>query len=628
MPKEVNRNHSLKQFIINHSSSTHHHHNNSNSNSVDSFQISPKSDSLMVDSSENNLSMNSNGSNNNDNDKSPQFHPIACVNCRKLHKRCDKALPYCSGCIQRGVICEYRDPKPRNRRKINLLQVSTTNQHPSSSSSSSSPLTEKNPSNVNNNRLILRNTSKLSISSIIDFYYKTISLGYPIIEREELVKYITRDYNDENLTHEERVIMALYYSIQAIVEQRFGYLEDAELSAKISRNLLKEIFDEHSDLYVAGTFYYLSLFEAANGRYKNSRNYLTNVNFYLDELEGDNRTKQQESLYRIKSLSALTSIIDVDCFAFIRNLPNLFETAVGKHLPQEVIQILQQEPTQQNVDDYIHVMSLILNTLNTIAKRNLPKEVFALNNLNNTFFENGLKIAVLSKVGIGKELMEECALKITLATEDPSFPYLSSESVVPLISMACQVHLQKLNEIENTKRIISNFNTGFYHYEIIKKDYRAFLLLSKRFGKVSLHYDNVLKELESSVNRYNEMIQNNQDNTIKFFMEIMNNTKTNNTTIQPSYQNTEEITSNNNPPYFMPTINEGTDSIKGVSLLTNGEENALDSTFSFLEDFTSVSSPYLNNISSPTNNENVDTGFASLNDSNSWNDWIFKWSKQ
>ncbi|KAL9657134.1 hypothetical protein ABK040_002759 [Willaertia magna] len=55
------------------------------------------------------------------------------------------------------------------------------------------------------------------------------------------------------------------------------------------------------------------------------------------------------------------------------------------------------------------------------------------------------------------------------------------------------------------------------------KDYRAFSLLVKRFEKVSLHYGNVLKELESSVNRYNEMIQNNQDKTIKFFMEIMNN---------------------------------------------------------------------------------------------------------
>ncbi|KAL9656758.1 hypothetical protein ABK040_003025 [Willaertia magna] len=214
--------------------------------------------------------------NNNDNDKQQHFHPIACVNCRKHHKRCNKTLPSCSGCIQRGISCEYRTPKARQR-KVNLLQQqlqqTMTNNCTSTSTSSTTMNTFFIPNqiqfNVNNNdtgmsvnntlpynnmvkpysiRNYNNHSSKLSRSSVIDFYCKTISLGFPIIEREELYKYTTRDYRDaENLTHEERVVMALYYSIQALVEQRFGYLEDAELSAKISRNLLKEIFDEHSD---------------------------------------------------------------------------------------------------------------------------------------------------------------------------------------------------------------------------------------------------------------------------------------------------------------------------------------------------------------------------------------------
>ncbi|KAL9657128.1 hypothetical protein ABK040_002753 [Willaertia magna] len=667
MPKETNTSSSHKQ--INTTTNTNNSTCKNDDNNVKCENNSDNSNTII------------DNNNNNDNDKQqPQFHPIACVNCRKLHKRCNKTLPSCSGCIQRGIQCEYRTPKARHRRKVNLLQQKQQTTSASTSSSNltttmntfiipnqiqfnvnnsntgisvnnnNTPYNNITPYHSNNNNNNIRNynshSSKLSRSSVIDFYCTTISLGFPIIEREELYKYLTRDYRDaENLTHEERVVMALYYSIQALVEQRFGYLEDAELSAKISRNLLKEIFDEHSDLYVAGTFYYLSLFEAANGRYKNSRNYLTNVNFYLDELEDDNRTKHQKLLQKNKALSSFTSLLDVDAFAFIKNLPNHFYTAIGKELPQEITKILEKEPTQQNVNDYLRVISLIIGTLNTIAKRNLSKEDFSLSNLNSIFVENGLKIAVLSKVGIGKELIEECALKITLATEDPSF-LLISESIVPLISMACQVHLQKVNEIENTKRLFSNFNVGFYHYEIIKKDYRAFSLLAKRFGKVSIHYDNVLKELESSVNRYNEMIQNNQDNTIKFFMEIMNNTNstgTINTNVQNnnSYQNTcmpsvsDDITFKNNISQQSHLVT--TDHNKDTPLLSNlnGEENAMNSNFSFFDDLNSIASPYINNnVSSSTNltinnNDSIkDNSFTPIqyDNSNSWNDWILRWN--
>ncbi|EFC40981.1 hypothetical protein NAEGRDRAFT_80888 [Naegleria gruberi] len=43
------------------------------------------------------------------------FHPIACVQCRRLHKRCDRKLPACSKCVSRGVNCEYKIPRKKGR---------------------------------------------------------------------------------------------------------------------------------------------------------------------------------------------------------------------------------------------------------------------------------------------------------------------------------------------------------------------------------------------------------------------------------------------------------------------------------------------------------------------------------
>lgn len=42
-----------------------------------------------------------------------QFSSIACVQCRKGHRKCDKKLPNCSNCKRLGKECSYRSPKKR-----------------------------------------------------------------------------------------------------------------------------------------------------------------------------------------------------------------------------------------------------------------------------------------------------------------------------------------------------------------------------------------------------------------------------------------------------------------------------------------------------------------------------------
>nr|CAG4716153.1 unnamed protein product [Naegleria fowleri] len=45
------------------------------------------------------------------------FHPIACIPCRKRHKKCDRRLPQCSECIRRSMECQFYEPKQKGRKK-------------------------------------------------------------------------------------------------------------------------------------------------------------------------------------------------------------------------------------------------------------------------------------------------------------------------------------------------------------------------------------------------------------------------------------------------------------------------------------------------------------------------------
>ncbi|KAG2382412.1 hypothetical protein C9374_005614 [Naegleria lovaniensis] len=45
------------------------------------------------------------------------FHPIACIPCRKRHKKCDRRLPHCSECVRRSMECQFYEPKQKGRKK-------------------------------------------------------------------------------------------------------------------------------------------------------------------------------------------------------------------------------------------------------------------------------------------------------------------------------------------------------------------------------------------------------------------------------------------------------------------------------------------------------------------------------
>ncbi|EFC36564.1 predicted protein [Naegleria gruberi] len=88
-------------------------------------------------------------------------HSISCLNWRRVHKKCDKKLPFCSRCVIHGLECIYVEPRRKGR---------------SSKKCDKSPQQQSTPSptNTNNNEKVAFSTTKL-ISNVL----RTESDPYP-----------------------------------------------------------------------------------------------------------------------------------------------------------------------------------------------------------------------------------------------------------------------------------------------------------------------------------------------------------------------------------------------------------------------------------------------------------------
>lgn len=70
------------------------------------------------------------------------LYPISCVHCRKQHKRCDRKLPSCDRCIQKGLTCMYKESK----RIATTATISTTK---TTNCSASTTIATTEPSSIN-----------------------------------------------------------------------------------------------------------------------------------------------------------------------------------------------------------------------------------------------------------------------------------------------------------------------------------------------------------------------------------------------------------------------------------------------------------------------------------------------
>ncbi|KAF0973144.1 hypothetical protein FDP41_008351 [Naegleria fowleri] len=452
-----------------------------------------------------NLSEDSDSSDECDVNSNPEdeceFHPIACVQCRQLHKKCDKRLPSCSKCVSRGVECTYRTPKRNTTQPQQKKKKKKKNRSKASSLSPYMP--------------IIPNRAK---SKIVDIYFTCLAGDFPLISREELEYYLD-DQNCPPGTPNKREVEVLFAVIRALVEQRCGTIEEATTAMLEARHALSTVFCHHSNFYVATAFCYMSFVESLNHDLKTAKFFLQCCEFYLECLASENvmdtRAQLLKKAHAYAKISSCNNRIPNDysgnVMDMIKQIPQMYTLSTGQTLPPEFHHLVSQEITENNYQDMLDVIDTLTKlmyaqTSNILSKTAESKPLSKIE-IVYLFISNGLKIAILTKAGQRKDIIEDCALRITYTTYTDLYPFCSID-MISYVALAARVHFHIVRAIEAGQR--SAYNTGITsldgstfgpidYYDILAHDLRAINLLKRHLKNPSAYYDGLVNEITQTL---------------------------------------------------------------------------------------------------------------------------------
>ncbi|KAG2370891.1 hypothetical protein C9374_013766 [Naegleria lovaniensis] len=441
-----------------------------------------------------------------------EFHPIACVQCRQLHKKCDKRLPSCTKCVSRGVECTYRTPKRNTSQPQQKKKKKKKNR-----SKSSSNLTPYMP--------VIPNRAK---SKIVDIYFTCLAADFPLFSRDELEYYLDEQKCPPG-TPNKREVEVLFTVIRALVEQRCGTIEDAARAMLEARHALSTVFCHHSNFYVATAFCYMSFVESLNHDLKTAKFFLQCCEFYLESLANENALDDRAQLLKrahaYAKISTCNNRISNDysgnVMDMIKQIPQMYTLSTGQSLPPEFHDLVSQEITEHNYQemlDVIDTLTKLMYAQSNMLTKTANSKPFSKIDLVYLFISNGLKIAILTKAGQRKDLIEECALRVTYTTYTDLYPFCSID-MISYVALAARVHLHIVRAIEAGQR--SAYNTGITsldgsmigqidYYEILAHDLRGINLLKRHLKNPSAYYDGLVNEITQILHKKGISVDNLQ----------------------------------------------------------------------------------------------------------------------
>ena len=299
----------------------------------------------------------------------------------------------------------------------------------------------------------------------------------------------------------------LFLALQAVCEQQMGMKDLAEETMQQAREGISRFFDHHSDFLIACTFTFLSYYEAGCGRVKNARYYIQSVEFYFKELEDTALSIHQVRLKQVLATAYGWIQKNDDHLELIQTWPTMLETATHQRVPHEWRSILEKDVTPSN---YVTILRTVETVYDSLQEK-FPKNVLA---IAKPMLLSAIRIAIFARVNKGRELIEECALAITLLTENENFT-MTPVTIVPHVALAAKVHLQIVKSIERGQRenpvvVRMPFSKEFElesidYYQILMKDLRALYLLASRFKKVDVFYSGLIREIEGILQMHTGM---------------------------------------------------------------------------------------------------------------------------
>ncbi|KAL9646072.1 hypothetical protein ABK040_007951 [Willaertia magna] len=503
----------------------HHHHslsigNNNNSNSLSSNSNSPISDDAECNNHHHHSDNTSTieDTNNSSSSGNEEYFSIACVNCRKLHRKCNRKLPSCSECLDRGKECIYRTPKKKGRTKGSKNKPKAVNDNSSinggekrnAKNSRSEPYptqlckssnhTTNNNMNHNLNPNIQMNEiliSDLIKRRTVDLYFDLISVGRPVIKKTEIEKYLYST-TTESL---DNSMKALLYSIQAITDQRLGQLDTSEISYKEAKRALGGLFDSLSNIKVRATYGLLALYTAGEGDDITTHFYLHALKSFTDNfLEDDVKmTEQQRAIQDLFCKATLCSKFNnlEDINTMWNGFKEFFMFKSEVTMPVEIEMVLRSGVNF----DTLPILLKLADIMNRVMEVNnthfaLTQQQKNIVDILSDIITDATKILFYVVVGYDSKEICKLADKITERTTNEWFPYCPA-TVTHFVAVAAHVHCHYYERIElGLKSNEITKEEELHYFDVIAKDLRAMKLLNTRYKRIQKYYSNILKRLD------------------------------------------------------------------------------------------------------------------------------------
>ncbi|KAF0975657.1 hypothetical protein FDP41_004984 [Naegleria fowleri] len=491
----------------------------------------------------------------------PLTHPIACLACRKIHKRCDKKLPTCTRCLTKGVHCEYKEPVFK---KAGLINLTANNNNTSSSLlNNNSNNTENNSSKksidvisiFNSATQDLDESARTAIQSIkqntIEAYCLIVCNGSPPIRQEDLTKLLLTG-SQELLRRKD--VLALMLAIQGSVEMVFGFSDLAEESFIKSRNLIMHYFDDFDNPFAAVTYSIIALFNATIGKPSKARGYLHLTDQFIANWKQKNMVTMvtTESPFveshahgislSISNLRVQQMVVElISCETHpvpdIATFEKISLDLLGSSLPPKIKEFFKRQHfSRDDIDEMLRNFEVFVSLLHYSVKPTFKSEFSVkIHHLNYLLLMNGLRILFLLLAGCNIacatennpehiQLLESSALAISKITEDELFVFVSPY-LISFILVAVRTNLEICKMIDRGERenlrpvvikkeritipnIVKQYqeNELIDYYAVVAKDLRALQVLSKRYRYVAPHTKELEEFLSRRNNEYSEQI--------------------------------------------------------------------------------------------------------------------------
>ncbi|KAL0485296.1 oleate activated transcription factor [Acrasis kona] len=281
-------------------------------------------------------------------DGNAEVAPIACSNCRRSHRRCDRKLPACGECLAKRKKCTFLIPRKRgpglvstNGAPLTLKQGTSQHKHgyhpynlSAGPSSANTPLMSGGGSfSLGDVNFSLNNSvgeqdmiQRYMAAQTMDIYFEIVCLGFPLMERHkmELLLYYQHNVNATSAPPSDE--LALMYSIQAFCYQRIGQRTLAQQFFERSRGTLSTVFDQVMHSFpVAACYCYLAYYLTSDDELSKAKFFLHNVNQYLDHRRQQYREnkKTRDSPQQMVRETFLQQLV-VICNILIQNSLNDF----------------------------------------------------------------------------------------------------------------------------------------------------------------------------------------------------------------------------------------------------------------------------------------------------------------